>query len=849
METCAGCSLGMHPQVAPVGPEDSPVVLVGECPGKTEIKRGVPFVGSAGQLLKDVLRQAGISYSKCRVQNSFMCIKPSTVKDVAQLLEFALPCRERLREDIERFPRRLIIAFGKCACSVVGQHDIRDPITDYHGNIEDSRFSSPDGTPIPVLYAVHPAAALRSGGTDSPMRQMLVEDIGKAVRFLKRIVNQSGDSPYIEGYFELMPDIPISVDRVITDAIGSGSLALDIETTCLSPFDPDAKILGISLCGSRNRSLFTTNASSAMKKVLKVCREYPQLDVIGHNCKFDAQWLGKVLSIDPSMIFTYDTMLAGHLIANTKVSWSKGIHEYAKVGLKSMTETVLGIDDLWDDEALVARQEGSLATLDQLKLARYAAADAWATRELYAAQKDPLAGEGLEKTLREVVMVHSNLFADVEIRPVYIDTPLVQHLGMGIDEELAEIASRLETATGVVGFNPNSSKQVTKFLFEDLGLKSTVKTDTGAPSANNEVLESLAHFHEGIGLIIRYRSLRKMKGAYVENLLENSRQDESGSWYVTPSYNLASTITGRTSCRDPNIQQMPKAIRGIFIPPPGYVFLCADMRQAEARVMAMYCKDPALIDVFSTRECPACGKTYHCSHTLCPECLVVLNPTDPYRTMAQRMYGHEDISKAERNSAKVAYLAGIYQESAAALAAREGVSKAVAESWLNSLASAYPLQQRWISSTKTEVRSAPFEVVSLYGRRRRLKEFFSYRGDDPKEAEKMRAQGYRQAVNSPVQSASSDMCLLAMARAHRRLIDEGIGWTQMFIHDEIDAVIENNPRSIKRAKTILREEMRKSPVPEVNLEVEMEVRSRWEDPELIDLWLAGKVNQRGEPIE
>jgi hypothetical protein len=88
-----------------------------------------------------------------------------------------------------------------------------------------------------------------------------------------------------------------------------------------------------------------------------------------------------------------------------------------------------------------------------------------------------------------------------------------------------------------------------------------------------------------------------------------------------------------------------------------------------------------------------------------------------------------------------------------------------------------------------------------------------------------------------------------MARAHRRLIDEGIGWTQMFIHDEIDAVIENNPRSIKRAKTILREEMRKSPVPEVNLEVEMEVRSRWEDPELIDLWLAGKVNQRGEPIE
>jgi len=56
-------------KVSDIGPTDAKIMLVGEAPGKTEEAKGVPFVGSSGKMLKQLLNHSGIDYSKCRVTN------------------------------------------------------------------------------------------------------------------------------------------------------------------------------------------------------------------------------------------------------------------------------------------------------------------------------------------------------------------------------------------------------------------------------------------------------------------------------------------------------------------------------------------------------------------------------------------------------------------------------------------------------------------------------------------------------------------------------------------------------------------------------------------------------------
>ena len=56
-------------KVPDTGPFGSNIMIVGEAPGEDEVKVGKPFVGSAGKLLKYILRGGGISFESCYVTN------------------------------------------------------------------------------------------------------------------------------------------------------------------------------------------------------------------------------------------------------------------------------------------------------------------------------------------------------------------------------------------------------------------------------------------------------------------------------------------------------------------------------------------------------------------------------------------------------------------------------------------------------------------------------------------------------------------------------------------------------------------------------------------------------------
>jgi len=56
-------------RVPDTGPYGANILIVGEAPGEEEVKQGVPFVGSAGKLLKHTLRSNGIAFESCYVTN------------------------------------------------------------------------------------------------------------------------------------------------------------------------------------------------------------------------------------------------------------------------------------------------------------------------------------------------------------------------------------------------------------------------------------------------------------------------------------------------------------------------------------------------------------------------------------------------------------------------------------------------------------------------------------------------------------------------------------------------------------------------------------------------------------
>ena len=117
------------------------------------------------------------------------------------------------------------------------------------------------------------------------------------------------------------------------------------------------------------------------------------------------------------------------------------------------------------------------------------------------------------------------------------------------------------------------------------------------------MLEELAQTHELPGLVLKWRSIQKLKGTYVDALpaLVNP---VTGRVHTT--FNQAVAATGRLSSSDPNLQNIPirtalgREIRGAFTAAPGHLLISADYSQIELRVLAHLSGDAALTEAFRT---------------------------------------------------------------------------------------------------------------------------------------------------------------------------------------------------------------------------------------------------------
>ena len=160
-----------------------------------------------------------------------------------------------------------------------------------------------------------------------------------------------------------------------------------------------------------------------------------------------------------------------------------------------------------------------------------------------------------------------------------------------------------------LGINPASPKQMKKLLIDDLGLP-VVKNSklTGAPSFDKEAMLAYDSMLEKLEnpaarQIKEFRGWQKAVSAAYRPYLE--LVDVDGR--LRCSYRLHGTATGRLSCAEPNLQQIPKSsdkewngkVKECFIPEDGYTLINADFSQLELRLATAYAGEQELKEVFN----------------------------------------------------------------------------------------------------------------------------------------------------------------------------------------------------------------------------------------------------------
>ena len=147
--------------VAGQRPPGAEVLLVGEAPGAQEDETGVPFVGRSGQLLDQLLGEAGLRREQVAVANVLKCRPPAN--RTPRRAEVAR-CRPWLTRQVELLDPRVVVALGSTAAAwffgpsarigALRQRSLAEPLT-Y------------DGRALLVTY--HPSAAIRFGPNGEPL--------------------------------------------------------------------------------------------------------------------------------------------------------------------------------------------------------------------------------------------------------------------------------------------------------------------------------------------------------------------------------------------------------------------------------------------------------------------------------------------------------------------------------------------------------------------------------------------------------------------------------------------------------------------------------------------------------
>jgi DNA polymerase-1 len=559
------------------------------------------------------------------------------------------------------------------------------------------------------------------------------------------------------------------LDALVEKLRAAEIVSVDTETTSTTPMR--ARLVGLSFavepdvafyvpCGHADPKMPQLSMETVLDRLRPVLED-PAVPKVGQNIKYDDIVLRRHGVRLDGIVF--DTMVGSYLLKP-----GQRTHGLDQIALDLLDYRTITYEE-------VAGKGKDAVTFDHVALENavpYACEDADVTRKAWEILRNRLAEQKLNRLMEAVEVPLVPVLSEMEYRGIRVDRDRLEVLAKDFGHQLEVLEGEIHGLAGEP-FNINSPQQLGHILFEKLGLPTQKKTKkkTGY-STDVEVLTALAEKHELPALILRHRGLAKLKSTYVEALVELIHP-ETGR--IHTSYNQTVTATGRLSSSEPNLQNIPirtpegVEIRRTFIPTEGWTLIAADYSQVELRLLAHYSGDPILIRAFQENED---------IHT---------------RTAAEIFQVFpEMITPDLRRQAKTINFGIIYGMSAFRLAKELGISRKMAQTYIDHYFGRYPGVKSFIDRTIETARETR-RTATLLGRIRDLPDI------DAKNPT-VRQFAERTAVNTPIQGTAADLIKLAMIRAHRALREQALKAGMLLtVHDElvfeappeeVDAVIE-----------------------------------------------------------
>lgn len=417
--------------------------------------------------------------------------------------------------------------------------------------------------------------------------------------------------------------------------------------------------------------------------------------------------------------------------------------------------------------------------------------------------KHNLTADGLSKLYKEVELPLSPVLARMELVGIKVDRERLSELSLEMAEEIAQLTQRIYEAAGEE-FNINSPKQLSRVLFDKLGLPATsAKTTKSGRSTAADVLEELAEEHEIVKHVLAYRQLAKLKGTYVD-ALPALINPQTGRVHTT--FNQAVTATGRLSSTNPNLQNIPvrtaegRQIRSAFIPgDAGWCLVTADYSQIELRVLAHLSQDEHLIEAF-------------------------INGLDIHAKTAAEVFQVpiSEVTADMRRAAKAINFGIVYGISSFGLAKGTGLTRTQAEEYINNYFARYSGVKKYMTEIVASARRLGY-TTTIMGRRRYLPEINSRRWQERSFAE-------RTAMNSPIQGSAADIIKCAMIIVDRELRARNMATRLLLqVHDEL--VLESPEEELHSAAAVIKEAMENACRLAVPLVVDIGAGCNWLDVE------------------
>ncbi len=540
-----------------------------------------------------------------------------------------------------------------------------------------------------------------------------------------------------------------SLRQLVGELSVRDEFCFDTETTGFDIFND--RIVGMSFAVEPHKAWYVPFSEACTAEYAEIIRpifENPRIAKIGQNVKFDLMVLRRLgVAVRGRK---YDTMILHYLL-----------DPESRHNMNTLAERYLNYRPI-EIETLIGKGQKQL-TMDLVNVERvkeYAAEDADVTLQLKQVLLPMVERIGLHDLYFEIEEPMIEVLADIEMAGVRIDSAALAEYAVELNRTMAELEAAIRTEAGEPSLNINSTRQLGEVLFAKMRIAEKPKmTKTKQLCTDEEYLQTFAHKHRIVDLILEYRGVKKLLSTYVEALPQLVNRTTGR---IHTSFNQAVTATGRLSSTNPNLQNIPvrdemgRRIRKAFIPSDDdHLLLSADYSQVELRLMAHLSGDESLIAAFEHGE-------------------------DIHAATAARLFGKplEEVTPEERRRAKTANFGIIYGISPFGLSQRLEIPRKEAKEIIDGYFRSYPKVKEYMDRVVEKAREEGF-VATIFGRRRYLNDISSHNAV-------ARGLAERNAVNAPIQGSAADIMKIAMIDVHRRFAAEGIRSRVILqVHDEL----------------------------------------------------------------